>query len=114
MQSFEIEVPSRHTTKCPFRRMFFIVPEASNHEGQDFFILIGDIFQFTIAEEHPIKPDLLSFSDKWHGVPPIGALSLSSYIQLLLVMRSTVHYEEGTGHNCQEQLSAIGSLTGCI
>lgn len=53
----------------------FYVPEATNHEALDSFILLNNhlfIFQFTIGQTHGIKPGLLRFFERCKGAPPMS------------------------------------------
>jgi hypothetical protein len=53
----------------------FYVPQASNNEALDSFILLDGlllIFQFTIGLRHSIKPGLLRFFEKYPKLPPIS------------------------------------------
>ena len=54
----------------------FYVPDATNHEALNSFILLDDvlyIFQFTVGSTHGIKFGLVTFFEKYEHIPPISS-----------------------------------------
>jgi hypothetical protein len=80
-QDISIDTEPSRTDEFPDNGPLFIasnvfyVPEATNHEALDSFILLDGrliIFQFTVGKTHGIKPGLLRFFEKCKGAPPMS------------------------------------------